>query len=55
MRLQMLAAIIASSYLTLGIFNHQQAKNLWAWYAATMFVLTIVNLWRERKDAKRTC
>jgi len=41
---------IASSYLTLGIFAAQHARDLWAPYAVVVFCLAVANLTLERRQ-----
>ncbi len=45
----MLIVIVATSYLTLGVFEPHRARALWAPYAAIIFVLAVVNMIRERR------
>lgn len=49
LRLHMLTVFVAGSYLTLGLFSPDQARDLWAIYAAVMFVLAVINLVWERR------
>ena len=53
MNLQLIMAIIASSYITLGVFDADRAADLWAPYAAITFLISIYSLWRERKNDTR--
>lgn len=48
LRLHLAIVVVASSYLTLGVFAPTQARNLWAPYALLMFTLAVVNLLNER-------
>lgn len=49
LRLQMVTVIVASSYLTLGVFSPDDARRLWGVYAVVSFVLAVVNLVWERR------
>jgi hypothetical protein len=48
LRLHMVIVFVASSYITLGLFSPDQARELWSPYAVLMLVLAIVNLAWER-------
>jgi hypothetical protein len=48
LRVQVVIVAVASSYLTLGAASSADARNLWAPYAAVMFVLAIANLVLDR-------
>jgi 1,4-alpha-glucan branching enzyme len=45
-----LLAIVATSYVTLGIAATHTARLVWAPYAATVMVLATANLWLEHRD-----
>jgi hypothetical protein len=47
--LQTLLAIIASSYLTLGIFVPEKASALWWEYGLITFVISVTSLLVERR------
>lgn len=47
--LHVLAIVIATSYLTLGIAEPDTAGSLWAVYALVTFVLAAINLMIEQR------
>lgn len=42
--IRMSLVIVATSYLTLGVFDHQNARRLWWAYGLVVLVLSIANL-----------
>jgi hypothetical protein len=55
-RINLLLVVIASSFITLMIFNYDEAQRLWAPYAVLSFVLSVVDLIADhkRRKARRT-
>jgi len=47
LRINVLMVIAASSYVTLGVANPHDARQLWWIYGLVSFVLAVWNLWLE--------
>lgn len=47
LRLHLSLVVVASSYLTLGLFSPGRAEELWAWYGGLSLLLAALSLWKE--------
>lgn len=52
--LQLFTVVVASSYLTLGVFSPDRAGELWWQYAIVTFVLAVANLIVLRRQHHHT-
>lgn len=53
LRLHLSLVIVATSYLTLGIFSPVDAKALWWQYGVVSLLLAAVSLWKETRGRAR--
>lgn len=44
--------VVASSYLTLGIFSASTARDLWWIYAIITLILSTINIFRDWRDER---
>jgi hypothetical protein len=51
-RINLLLVIVATSFVTLMVFNYDQAQRLWAPYAVISFLLSVTDLLADRKRRK---
>lgn len=49
LRLHLSLVIVATSYLTLGVFSPDDARELWWQYGVVSLVLAAVSLWKETR------
>lgn len=53
LRLHLSLVIVATSYLTLGIFSPTDAQELWWQYGVLSLLLAAVSLWKEMRTRGR--
>lgn len=49
LRLHLALVVVGSSYLTLGVFSPDRARDLWWQYGLVSLALAVVSLWKETR------